>query len=540
MSRLGIFVSGVALAATLSAPALHAQEPNPTAGLSNAGQTARPAGELNGVPLYRVNVVSRDLDAVNYFHRSGSTKINFVGTPLASSVRGNAKVDSEKGRITINLHLDGLTPANGFGQEYLTYVLWAITPDGTPSNLGEVLPTGGGGKVDMTVTTNLQSFGMIVTAEPYFAVRVPSDLVVAQNEIINDRTEGVLEKVNAHFSLLPRGAYAQTAGPKTVMDPITRNEHSPLELYEAHNAYNIARMAGAEQFAPDILSQVRTNLQNADQMDASKHRDEKMEITYAREAVQRSEDARILSLRKQQQLAQQAQIDARHAAEQQAQQSQLEAAQAAAAAAQAQAAADREAAQRARAEADAANAQAAADQARAQADAAKQSVVAIRERLRAQLNAVLATQETARGLIVTLGDVLFDTGKYTLKQNAQISLAKVSAILQQYPDLRLQIEGYTDSVGSDELNQKLSDSRARATQDFLVQQGVSAANITAVGYGKTNPVADNSTAAGRAQNRRVEMVVSGPSIGVQTQDPTATPAGNAAPTGTAAPAGPAQ
>ena len=539
-NRLAVVAAGLALVATLATPALRAQEPNPTAGLSNGGQTARPAGELNGVPLYRVTVVSRDLDAVNYFHRSGSTKINFVSTPLASNVRGNAKVDSGKGRITIDLHLEGLTPANGFGPEYLTYVLWAITPDGTPSNLGEVLPTGGGGKVDMTVTTNLQSFGMIVTAEPYFAVRVPSDLVVAENRIINDRTEGVLEKVNAHFSLLPRGAYAQTAGAHTVVDPITRNEHSPLELYEAHNAYNIARMAGAEQFAPDILAQVRTNLQNADQMDQSKHRDEKMEITYSREAVQRAEDARILSLRKQQQLAQQAQIDARRAAEQRSQQSQLEAAQAAAAAAQAQAAADREAAQRARAEADAANSQAAADQARAQADAARQSVVAIRERLRAQLNSVLATQETARGLVVTLGDVLFDTGKYTLKQNAQISLAKVSAILQQYPDLRLQIEGYTDSVGSDELNQKLSDNRARATQDFLVQQGVNAANVTEVGYGKTNPVADNSTPAGRAQNRRVEMVVSGPSIGVRTQDPTAAPAGASAPTGTAVPAGPTQ
>ena len=553
------------MVATLSTPILRAQEANPTAGLDNAGQTARPAGELNGVPLYRVTVVSRDLDAVNYLHRSGSTKIAFRGTPLAPSIKGQAKVDSGKGRITINLHLENLGPANGFGQEYLTYVLWAITPDGTPSNLGEVLPTGGGGKVDMNVTTNLQSFGMIVTAEPYFAVRVPSNLVVAQNEIINDKTQGVLEKVNAHFSLLPRGAYTQTSGANTVLDPITRDEHSPLELYEAHNAYNIARMAGAEKYAPDILAQVRTNLQNADAMDQNKHRDEKMEITYAREAVQRAEDARILSLRKQQQERQQAEIDARRAAEAQAQQSQaqaqqsqLQAAQAAAAAAQAQLAAEREAAQRARAEADAANAQAAADRARAQAEAANQSVVAIRERLRAQLNAVLATQETSRGLIVTLGDVLFDTGKYTLKQNAQISLAKVSAILQQYPDLKLQIEGYTDSVGSDELNQKLSDNRARATQDFLVKQGVNAANITEQGYGKTNPVADNSTAQGRAQNRRVEMVVSGPSIGVETQAPGAAPAAapasapgaapatepsNAAPvnpTGTSTPPGPAQ
>ncbi len=514
-------LSAVAVLAFASGPVANvvAQEQNPTADPTSSQRGARASGEINGVPLYRVTVVQRDLDAVNYFHRSGSTKISFRGTPLAPSVKGEAKVQSEKGRISVDVHLEGLTPANGFGPEYLTYVLWAITPDGTPQNLGEILPDGK--KVDIHTTTNLQSFGLIVTAEPYFAVRVPSDIVIAQNEIINDKTSGVLEKVNAHYSLLPRGLYAQTSGSKTVLDPITRNEHSPLELYEAHNAYNIARLAGAEQFAPDILAQVKTNLTNADQMDSSKHRDEKMEITYAREAVQRSEDARILSLRKQAELRRQAEIDARRAAEAQAQQSQLQAQQAALDAERARAAADREAAERARADANAANANAAAAQAQEQAEAAKQSVVALREKLRAQLNAVLATQETARGLVVTVGDVLFDTAKYTLKQNAQISLAKVSAILQQYSDLKLQIEGYTDSVGSDQMNQQLSQNRAQATLDFLSKQGVSAGNMTANGYGKTNPVADNGTASGRAQNRRVELVVSGPSIGVATQAPAA-------------------
>ena len=166
----------------------------------------------------------------------------------------------------------------------------------------------------------------------------------------------------------------------------------------------------------------------------------------------------------------------------------------------------------------------AAAAAQAQAAAANQSVVALREKLKAQLNAVLATQETARGLVVTLGDVLFDTGKSALKQDAQISLAKVSAILQQYPDLKLQIEGYTDSTGTDAINQKLSNDRAKATQDFLVAQGVQPTNVSYYGFGKQDPVADNTTAAGRAQNRRVEMVVSGPSIGVQTQELTAPPA----------------
>ena len=519
-------------AASLLCSVVRAQEPNPTADPAtqqgNIPNGGRPTGELNGVPLYRVTVVQRDLDAVNYFHRSGSTRIAFKGTALLPGALGQAKVQSEKGKISIDVELKGLTPANGFGNEYLTYVLWAITPDGTPQNIGEVLPTGGAAKVNLNTTTSLQSFGMIVTAEPYFAVRVPSNVVVLENQIIQDKTSGVLEKVNAHYTLLPRGAYTQTAGSKTVLDPITRDERSPLELYQAHNAYNIARLAGAEKYAPDILAQVKTNLQNADDLDRNKKGDRKLEITYAREAVQRAEDARISSLRKQAAEARQAEIDARRNAEMQAQQSQLAAQQSQLQAERDRAEAERQAAERAKAEADAANANAAAAQAAAQAaaaqqqaDAAKQSVVALREKLRAQLNAVLQTQETARGLIVTVGDVLFDSGRYTLKQNAQISLAKISAILVQYPDLHLQIEGHTDSVGGDDYNQKLSENRAKATQDFLVKQGVSAANITATGYGKANPVADNGTASGRAQNRRVEMVVSGPSIGVATQDPSA-------------------
>lgn len=505
--------------------AARAQEVNPTAdpataqtGIQNNG---RPVGEFNGVPLYRVTVVQRDLDAVNYLHRSGSTKIAMDGTTLLPQAKGDAKVDSGKGRITIDVHLEGLTPANGFGPEYLTYVLWAITPDGTPSNLGEVLPTGGGNKVDMQVTTALQSFGLIVTAEPYFAVKAPSDVVVMQNHIIDNKTTGVLEKVNAHLTLLPKGLYAQTEGSKSVFNPVTRDEHSPLELYEAHNAYNIAVLAGAEQYAPDILEKVKLNLQNADAMDSSKHRNEKMEITYAREAVQGAEDARISTLRKKAAERQQAQIDARRAAEAQAQQSQLVAQQEALNAERARAAADREAAERARAEAAAANANAAAADSAAKAAAAQQSVIAMREKLRAQLNAVLATQETARGLVVTLGDVLFDTGKSNLKQNAQISLAKVAVILQQYPDLKLQIEGYTDSVGSDTYNLKLSQDRAQSTMAFLINNGVNPGSVTAMGFGKADPVADNTTAAGKAQNRRVEMVVSGPSIGVTTQAPQA-------------------
>jgi outer membrane protein OmpA-like peptidoglycan-associated protein len=428
-------------------------------------------------------------------------------------------VTSERGKITIDAHFDGLTPANGFGHEYLTYVLWAISPDGRAQNLGEVLPAGT--KNNIKVTTAFQSFGMIVTAEPYFSVSEPSDLVVIENVIRTDKTEGVLEKVNAQYSLLPRGMYAESAGAHTVAHPITRNERSPLELYEADNALRIAQDAGADKYAADIMAKATLDLQNASDLDGSKSGDRKMEITNAREAVERAEDARITALRKEEAERQantviaknQAQADAAQS-QQQAAASQLQAQQSAQQAEQSaqqaqQAKLDAESAQAAKAQAEAARAQAEAQAAEAQARAAAANksaddANAVRERLRAQLNSVLATSETARGLIVNMSDVLFDTGKYTLKPGTQISLAKVSGILEAYPGLKVQVEGYTDSVGTDALNQTLSENRAGAVRSFLVQQGVSPDSITSAGFGKSSPVADNGTASGRQQTQARE------------------------------------
>jgi outer membrane protein OmpA-like peptidoglycan-associated protein len=521
-------VSGFSAGSTV----LQAQERNPMS------QQAPPddnkiTKESEGVYLYRVKVVQRNLDAVNYLHRSGSTKIAFKGTALLPAAKGEAKVTSERGGIEIEARFEGLTPANGFGKEYLTYVLWAITPDGRPNNLGEVLPAGT--KNNITVTTALQSFGLVVTAEPYFSVTQPSDLVVLENQIIQDKTNGVLEKVNAHYMLLPRGTYAETEGAKSVLDPITRNEKLPLELYEANNALRIAQQAGADKYAADIYKEGLVDLKNATDILTGKKPDQKMGITYARQAVQRAEDARLVTLRKQaaerQRNAEMAQLKA----EQQAQASALDAERAKAAQAQADA-------ERARAEAAAAQAAAQAAQAQAQAAAANKvadSAKEARERLLSQLNSVLATSESARGLIVNMSDVLFDTGKYTLKQNTQISLAKVAGILQAYPGLKLQVEGYTDSTGSPQFNQKLSENRAGAVRDFLITQGVNPDSIAATGYGMAKPVADNNTAKGRQLNRRVQLVVSGDAIGVSQQkgpdaDPAPAPA-PAPPTGTANP-----
>jgi outer membrane protein OmpA-like peptidoglycan-associated protein len=481
-------------------------------------KTPPPTQEMrNGEPLYRVQVIGRNIPAINYFNRTGSTKIGFEGTSLLPRAKGSATVDNGKGNATIDARFEGLPPANNFGQEYLTYVLWAITPDGRPTSLGEVLPDGN--KASIRVTTSLQAFGLIVTAEPYFAVTMPSDVVVLQNVVLNKKTAGMVTPIDVHTTLLPRGIYTKTTGTR-VYNPITRNNRSPLDLYEAINAVQIAEAAGADQYAPDILARAKQLLSNAQDLDHRK-KDRKQEVTFARAAVQTAEDARLVTLRKIQaeqlaaeQAAQKAKQDAANAA---AEKARLNAERSQLAEQQAQLQAQREAQQRAQAEAATQQAQAAQQAAEQQAAAARAREAQLREQLRQQLNSILQTKETPRGLVVTMTDVLFATGRYDLKQDTQLKLARIAGIFLAHPDLKIQVEGYTDNVGSEAYNQKLSEKRAMTVQNFLVSQGVPVQNVTAIGYGMTNPVADNSTAAGRQQNRRVELVVSGPSIGIPNQ-----------------------
>jgi len=532
VATTGLFVSSLLLSA-------NAQVPNPTS--VPAPKTAAVVTQNGNIFFYKVNAVQRDIDAVNYLHRSGNTHIAFVGTNLLPEAGGEADVKSERGGIHVHADFKGLRPANSFGPAFLTYVLWAISPDGRPQNLGEILPAGTKNNIDVTVS--LQAFGMIVTAEPYYSVSTPSDVVVLKNVI--DNTLGVGEKVDAHATLMPGGVYeAETSGQHTVAHPVTRNERSPLELYEAYNALSIAQAAGAEKYSPQIFAEASLDLKNAAAIDTDKHRDEKMEITYARGAVERAEDARIDTLRKESVERQRNAEMAKNAAQADAAASAADAAQsqAQAQAAAAQAERDRLAAENAKMQAQQAQLQAQQAQiAKATADAqAQQARLAaesanahaqdadaraakekeLREKLRAQLNAILQTTETSRGLIVNLSDVLFDSGRYTLKPGTQVSLARIAGIFQSYPDLKIQVEGYTDAIGGDEYNLKLSENRADTTRDFLEKEGVAQSNIVAQGYGKADPVADNGTASGRALNRRVDLVVSGDAIGVAQTSPT--------------------
>ena len=471
------------------------------------------------VPIFRVTVVERTTKAINYRHRSGSTPIDFRGTPLMPDAKGEAIVNSKQGRIEINARMEHLSPATQYGPEYLTYVLWAVTPEGRPKNLGEVLLNGNNSKLD--VTTDLQTFGLIVTAEPYFAVTQPSDVVVMENFVRSD-TQGTYEDIDAKYELLQRGQYVLNVNPSE-LQPLVLDRKTPLELYEARNAVRIARWTGADRYAADTLHKAEVGVQNAEE-ELSGKIGNKTVAQNARDAAQNAEDARLITIRKMQDeevanekaAADQRDAEARAAAEQ-AQRAKAEAEQAAAqsdlAKRQAEAEAERASQERA---ASLARQQEAQDQlalARQSAEQAEQEKAQLREQLRQQLNVILETRETARGLIINMSDVLFDTGKYSLKPGAREKLAKVSGIILAHPGLNLEIEGHTDSVGSDEYNQRLSEQRANSVRDYLVAQGLSGGTISALGLGKSAPVTTNSTAAGRQQNRRVELVVSGEPIG---------------------------
>jgi outer membrane protein OmpA-like peptidoglycan-associated protein len=526
----GVLYTGVAFAQVVT--------PNPTQGSTVA--TGEP------VSLFRVTVVGRTTPAINYRPRRGDTKVDFAGTPLMPAATGKATVSGEKGYIKVDARFDKLAPPTQFGPEYLTYVLWAVTPEGRATNLGEVQRDDEDARVQ--VTTELQAFGLILTAEPYFAVTQPSDVVVMEN-VVRDGTEGKVETIQAKYELLKRGSYLMNQDASRLkvkaLEP-----GSPLDLAQARNAVALARLAGADRYATDTFSKASGLLASAEQA-REKRRGSNDIMMPARQAVQTAEDARLVGLQRQEEAyaaearrvaaaREQEALSRAQAEEARRRAAELDAQNAAAAraaaerqtqeaAARAQAAlAEQEAAQRAKAEAERARSD--AETARAQADAARRDAEAqaeqarqraaqseqeraqLRDQLRQQLNVILETRESARGLIVNLSDVLFDTARHDLKPGAREKLARVSGILASHPGLGIDIEGHTDSVGTDDYNQRLSERRAESVRNYLVSQSIAPASVTAMGVGEAKPVASNDTASGRQQNRRVELIVSGDAI----------------------------
>jgi outer membrane protein OmpA-like peptidoglycan-associated protein len=535
-------------------------------------QTTPAVEPLSPMPVFHVTVTSRSVQAVNYKHRGGASKLDFAGTDLMPAANGQAKVESKKGYTEIEVEFGNLQKPTTFGNEYLTYILWAISPEGRAVNLGEVL-IGDNHRSKLDVTTDLQAFALIVTAEPYYAVRQPSNVVVIENVVRQD-TKGATETVNAKYELLERGGYIPT-GYK--FDPVVLNAKLPLEFFEARNALRIAQSEGAEQYASDSYQHAVKLMDAADAQATNKHIDKKPLIAVSREAVQTAEDARAIAVKKMDDVRlakeRQASADAQaktqgeaDAAMRQKEQAESDTTRAQSANAQAQSDMAQAQATKMQAQSDTVNAQAAkaqaeADAAKARTDAtdaqaapakaqsdmaatqassatalsaaqadaersradslkAQQSVeqadaekAEMRQRLSQQLNTILQTRESARGLIVSMSDVLFDTARYSLKPGAREKLAKVAGILLAYPGLNIEVGGYTDNVGGDAMNQTLSENRAGSVRDYLVQQGVSTNAVSSRGYGNSLPVASNGNSAGRQQNRRVELLVSGEAIG---------------------------
>lgn len=505
---------------------------------SNALAQKRDMSSSQNASSYRVTMIPRTILAINYQDRT-KTEIGFQGSPLMPLAKGEADVESKNGRIAIDAEFKNLMPASKFGPEYLTYVLWGITPEGKSNNLGEVLLSGD--KSKLKVTTTLQTFGLIVTAEPYYAVSQPSDAVVLENSVVPG-TSGTLQQVNVNYQSFKRGVYSYNV---EAAEKSYSKSKVPLELEEARNAVEIAQNTGAQQYAPDTLAKAQQSLTASEE--TLKRGDNKIVVQDARDAVQNAAEAVQQTMQRKEQEAlaqeraaaaqrtaeaqaqaqaaaasQQQEAAARQQADLQRQQAELESEKATAAQEQAELKAQQESQARAQAEMQsqrdaqaAAQAQQAATQAQqaaAQAEAEKQQ---LRAMLLEQFNRILPTTDTPRGLKVNLADVLFAFGKYDLQPNAREALAKFSGIVLGHPGLKIQVEGYTDNVGSDTFNQTLSENRANSVRAYLIAQGIDPTLVTAVGYGKSNPVAGNDTASGRQQNRRVELIISGEIIGTQ-------------------------
>jgi len=484
--------------------------------------TASLASAQNKKEVPAADVVRKSIKAVGYEVGGGSTKVVFLGTSAASQASGNAKVEAKTGGTSIELKVTGMPQPTSLGAEFLTYVLWTVTPDGTTDNIAEI-PIDKQGNGKLSTRAQSQTFAMIVTAEPYYAVQLPSEVVVLENDT-KKNTKGKIYPDN-DYKLMKRSQYAKMGNP-LALTPDLKN--APLDIYEARNAVEIARSQKARQYAPEIFSKAESSLQQTENSLTSKA-DKSQIITNSRQTIQFAEDARALSAERQE--AERIQ-DEKNAAAAKAK-AEADAVAAAEAKRQAELTAAREAQMKAEAAAQSAQQKAAAEMAaqkaaveqaalqakeqaaREEAARAQAATAALRAQLLQQLNEVLQTTDTPRGLVVNMADVLFETGKFALSQDAQLKLAKLSGIIQAHPGLNLAIEGHTDTTGTADFNMKLSQQRADTVREFLISQGMSPDTISARGMGQDNPVADNSTAAGRKQNRRVEIIVSGEVIGAK-------------------------
>ena len=457
------------------------------------------------------------LQAISY---PPDAKIDVAFQPRSelSKATGKATVTTKEGTTQIAATFKKLDAPSMQGPEFLVYVLWAITPEGRVTNLGPIRLDGDKG--DVLATTRFQSFALGVTAEPYFAVSIPSSAVILTS-MVPDKKHIQAAPIEVKAELLQRGYYKEAG-----LQPVVVAPKTPLELYQARNAVQIARSQKADQYAADSFTKAVRALEKAEAAQVDKKAKKETVIMASRDAVQAAEDARGIAVKRveeerlaaERQAAMEREAAARAQAESEAQQRQIaEQQRDQSEAARGQSEAARAQSETARAQSETARAQAMAGQRQAINQAAGARAAAQKQRadLFAQLNKILETVDTERGLVATMAGVTFSTNSSTLKPAARESVAKLAGVLALNPGLKLDIEGYTDSLGSDTYNQSLSEKRAAAVRDYLVEQGIPAGSIDVKGLGKGSPVASNDDPKGREKNRRVEIVVSGEAIGTQ-------------------------
>lgn len=478
----------------------------------------------------------RQVLAVKY-NENKQTTVTMTGTAIAPQVMGKADVEFKQGRTNVRLEMESFVNPQSLGGFYTTYILWAVAPEGQTENLME-LPIQKNFKIEST--TKFQTFGLIITAEPHSRVELPSAVIVAENTL-RKGTEGSITTSEIEYSGDPGTFYAifSPNSPSTNAD-----YNTPLMILGARRAVEIAQRADAKKFAEPELRESEMKLATLEQLwprsrkpsdlrdNAKKNSGLAHDVMRIAEqarklSVERSDQARLSAERQQagENIAQ-AQSEADRArseadrASGDAIRARMEAARAKASerdqatraaseAAMARERVEQAQSETAKAKANEGQAREDADNARLQTEDAKRERDAAQQRLYFSLSEILETRREARGLIVNLSDVLFDTGQATLKSGAREKLSKLAGILSAYPgNYQIEIEGHTDSVGAEMFNLNLSRGRAESVRDYLVQNGVKSERIIAArGFGESKPVADNETAAGRQVNRRVEIII---------------------------------
>lgn len=471
-------------------------------------------------------IAKRGTLAIKYREGDG-TSIDMVGTALNPRARGKAYIKRAAARTRVRLEITDLDHPQSLGSHYTTYLLWAIAPEGQADILGE-FPAIAGGKREMEVTTPYQTFGLIITAEPHAMVKLPSPAIVAEN-ILRKNTKGGLTASQIEYRADSGSLYAELDD-----KAISPDYNTPLSVLGARCAVHIARRAHAREYADTELREAEVKLAALEQIWPRHIKSEKRFRSEAHDVMRLAEQARALAVERHEQALLEAE---RRAADRTIAQAQSEAdrakdeadrAKGEAEQAKNEAANYREAlarseselaqarqrveqaqteAERAKANEDLAKIQ--TEHARLEAEQARRERDAAQQRLFISLSEILETRREARGLIVSLSDVLFDFDRATLKPGAREKLSKLAGILQAYPgQYRMEIEGHTDAIGSDQYNARLSESRAYAVRDYLVQAGIAQDRIVATrGFGKIRPVATNDTPEGRQMNRRVEIVI---------------------------------